>query len=162
MGKFTKYLLPLSTTYMYIYSKVYNHLLISVLLNFCSYILFVRKNTLRILIPKFSLQGTVYLNSLTDDKKKLPNNVKFIYNKKVNYIQWILLNRYFMIICNALNLYTFNYLNRNIHKLVVRWCFIYSIQLPYSGVWIRIIFNMRRSFFNWWNLLLRDLVSYQK
>lgn len=48
-----------------------------------SYILFVRKNALQVLIPKFGLEGTVYLNSLKDDAKKLPSNVTFTFNEEV-------------------------------------------------------------------------------
>ncbi|KAI8129308.1 hypothetical protein FF38_13008 [Lucilia cuprina] len=46
------------------------------------YILFVRKNALQVLIPKFGLEGTVYLNSLKDDAKKLPGNVTFTFNEE--------------------------------------------------------------------------------
>ncbi|XP_037952749.1 exosome complex exonuclease RRP44-like isoform X1 [Teleopsis dalmanni] len=45
------------------------------------YILFVRKNALQVLIPKFGLEGTVYLNPLKDDNYKLPASVKFTYSE---------------------------------------------------------------------------------
>lgn len=44
----------------------------------------MRKNALQVLIPKFGLEGTVYLNSLKDDAKKLPSNVTFTFNEEVN------------------------------------------------------------------------------
>ncbi|XP_061397184.1 exosome complex exonuclease RRP44 [Musca vetustissima] len=46
------------------------------------YILFVRKNALQILIPKFGLEGTIYLNALKDDQKKTNNDVVFTFNEE--------------------------------------------------------------------------------
>lgn len=42
------------------------------------YVLFVRKNALQILIPKYGLEGTIYLSGKNND------NVKFIYNEEVS------------------------------------------------------------------------------
>lgn len=41
------------------------------------YILFVRKNALQVLIPKYGLEGTLYLN-----KKGDTSGVKFTYNEE--------------------------------------------------------------------------------
>jgi len=41
------------------------------------YVLFVRKNALQILIPKYGLEGTIYLSG------KKQSSVKFIYNEEV-------------------------------------------------------------------------------
>lgn len=41
------------------------------------YILFVRKNALQILIPKFGLEGTLYLSKKGEESK-----VKFIYDEE--------------------------------------------------------------------------------
>lgn len=46
------------------------------------YVLFVRKNALQILIPKYGLEGTIYL---TDDKSKS----LFVFNEKVPQLQTI-------------------------------------------------------------------------
>lgn len=45
------------------------------------YILFVRKNALQILIPKFGLEGTIYLS----DKKKSTHKsgIQFVFNEEV-------------------------------------------------------------------------------
>ncbi|XP_055847363.1 exosome complex exonuclease RRP44 [Episyrphus balteatus] len=43
------------------------------------YILFVRKNALQVLIPKFGLEGTIYLNGKDDSKKD--SDVAFVYNE---------------------------------------------------------------------------------
>lgn len=48
------------------------------------YILFVRKNALQILIPKYGLEGTLYLNNDDTDKKD-ERKVKFTYNEEVTY-----------------------------------------------------------------------------
>lgn len=61
-----------------------------------SYVLFVRKNALQILIPKFGLEGTVYLNSLKDDQKKLPGGVVFNFNEEVCG----LINEYLSMCCD--------------------------------------------------------------
>ncbi|XP_055377546.1 exosome complex exonuclease RRP44 [Condylostylus longicornis] len=47
------------------------------------YVLFVRKNALQILIPKFGLEGTIYLNKPSQEKGSL-NEVKalFVYNEE--------------------------------------------------------------------------------
>lgn len=42
-----------------------------------AYILFVRKNALQILIPKYGLEGTIYLN-----KKGQVSPVTFVYNEE--------------------------------------------------------------------------------
>ena len=42
----------------------------------------MRKNALQILIPKFGLEGTVYLNALKDDKQKNPEGVVFTFNEE--------------------------------------------------------------------------------
>lgn len=44
------------------------------------YVLFVRKNALQILVPKYGLEGTIYLSG-----GKNQENVKFVYNEEVNY-----------------------------------------------------------------------------
>lgn len=46
------------------------------------YILFVRKNALQILVPKFGLEGTIYLN----DKKgaAVKAGIQFIFNDEVS------------------------------------------------------------------------------
>ncbi|XP_036229004.2 exosome complex exonuclease RRP44 [Bactrocera oleae] len=46
------------------------------------YVLFVRKNALQVLIPKFGLEGTVYLNSLSGDKKSTRGDVIFTFNEE--------------------------------------------------------------------------------
>lgn len=51
---------------------------------FFRYVLFVRKNALQILIPKFGLEGTVFLNALKDDQKKKTNGVVFTFNEEVS------------------------------------------------------------------------------
>lgn len=45
------------------------------------YVLFVRKNALQILIPKYGLEGTIYLSG------KNQESVKFVYNEEVNKIK---------------------------------------------------------------------------
>lgn len=44
------------------------------------YVLYVRKNALQVLIPKYGLEGTIYL-TLTGDKNQ--TEVKFVYNEEV-------------------------------------------------------------------------------
>jgi exosome complex exonuclease DIS3/RRP44 len=44
------------------------------------YVLFVRKNALQILVPKYGLEGTIYLSN------KNQSSVKFIYNEEVSVI----------------------------------------------------------------------------
>lgn len=59
---------------------------------FFRYVLFVRKNALQILIPKFGLEGTVFLNALKDDQKKKTNGVVFTFNEEVswpNFFLWV-------------------------------------------------------------------------
>lgn len=48
---------------------------------FFRYILFVRKNALQILIPKYGLEGTIYLSGKKEDVKK--SEIEFIYNEEV-------------------------------------------------------------------------------
>lgn len=43
------------------------------------YVLYVRKNALQILIPKYGLEGTIYLTPPNDKKAE----VAFIYNEEV-------------------------------------------------------------------------------
>ncbi|XP_075146089.1 exosome complex exonuclease RRP44-like protein Dis3 [Haematobia irritans] len=46
------------------------------------YILFVRKNALQVLIPKFGLEGTIFLNALKDEQKKSTSGVVFTFNEE--------------------------------------------------------------------------------
>lgn len=48
------------------------------ILIFNRYILFIRKNALQVLIPKFGLEGTIYLSG----KKDTPSSIQFIYNEE--------------------------------------------------------------------------------
>ena len=48
------------------------------------YILFVRKNAIQILIPKYGLEATLYLN--TDKQKKGP---LFVFNEEVSVWRWM-------------------------------------------------------------------------
>lgn len=48
---------------------------------FFRYVLFVRKNALQILIPKFGLEGFIYVSGKKGDENKF--NVKFVYNEEV-------------------------------------------------------------------------------
>lgn len=44
----------------------------------------MRKNALQVLIPKFGLEGTVYLNPTKDDQRQKPaSGVTFIFNEDV-------------------------------------------------------------------------------
>lgn len=45
------------------------------------YILFLRKNALQILIPKFGLEGTIYLSGKKGSSQK--SAVQFVYNEEV-------------------------------------------------------------------------------
>lgn len=47
-----------------------------------SYVLFVRKNALQVLIPKFGLEGTIYVSGKKDQGKKFA--VEFVYNEEVS------------------------------------------------------------------------------
>lgn len=47
-----------------------------------SYVLFVRKNALQVLIPKFGLEGTIYVSGKKGQGKKFA--VEFIYNEEVS------------------------------------------------------------------------------
>lgn len=49
------------------------------------YVLCVRKNALQILIPKFGLEGTIYVSGGTKDKEK-QMAVKFEYNEEVGIL----------------------------------------------------------------------------
>lgn len=51
------------------------------------YVLFVRKNALQILIPKYGLEGTIYL-SASQQEPQDKQQVKFIYNEEVSRIQF--------------------------------------------------------------------------
>ena len=44
----------------------------------------MRKNALQVLIPKFGLEGTLYLNALKDDKKKNAEGIIFTFNDEVS------------------------------------------------------------------------------
>lgn len=48
------------------------------LLTHSRYILFVRKNALQVLIPKFGLEGTIYLSG----KKNSTSTIQFVYNEE--------------------------------------------------------------------------------
>lgn len=56
------------------------------------YVLFVRKNALQILVPKYGLEGTIYLSG----GGKNQENVKFIYNEEVK-------NKYYLRITFLIN-----------------------------------------------------------
>lgn len=45
------------------------------------YVLFVRKNALQVLIPKFGLEGTIYVSGKKGQGKQF--NVEFVYNEEV-------------------------------------------------------------------------------
>ncbi|CAD7093571.1 unnamed protein product [Hermetia illucens] len=45
------------------------------------YVLFVRKNALQILVPKFGLEGTIYLNIPKDNSRHKPGAPVFVFNK---------------------------------------------------------------------------------
>ena len=62
------------------------------------YILFVRKNALQILIPKYGLEGTVYL----DDEKA------FVYDEEVRTKQ-VYVNAYLLQICYVFAKYVIQY-----------------------------------------------------
>jgi len=47
------------------------------------YVLYVRKNALQILIPKFGLEGTIYLSD-KNGEPKVPGII-FTYNEEVSY-----------------------------------------------------------------------------
>lgn len=47
-----------------------------------SYVLFVRKNALQVLIPKFGLEGTIYVSGKKGQGKKFA--VEFVYNEEVS------------------------------------------------------------------------------
>ena len=54
------------------------------------YVLFVRKNALQILIPRFGLEGILYLSAGQKDKKL---SVTFVFNEEVHFTHSILINR---------------------------------------------------------------------
>lgn len=74
------------------------------------YILFVRKNALQILVPKFGLEGTIYLN----DKKGL-SPVQFVFSEEV-LVQ--LLAHFFQGYC-----YCFDFYFSGSHTKIQRCCF---------------------------------------
>lgn len=45
------------------------------------YVLFVRKNALQVLVPKYGLEGVLYLKETTSSNKK--QQVEFVYNDDV-------------------------------------------------------------------------------
>jgi exosome complex exonuclease DIS3/RRP44 len=60
------------------------------------YVLFVRKNALQILVPKYGLEGTIYLSG------KNQENVKFVYNEEVSR-RLFASQKYSITICFALS-----------------------------------------------------------
>lgn len=50
------------------------------------YVLYVRKNALQILIPKYGLEGTIYLTPPNDKKAE----VTFIYNEEVVFAFYLI------------------------------------------------------------------------
>jgi exosome complex exonuclease DIS3/RRP44 len=70
------------------------------------YVLFVRKNALQILVPKYGLEGTIYLSG---GKQQDKQNVKFVYNEEVSLlVLW--LPKFSTSECNFLfTFYTFSF-----------------------------------------------------
>lgn len=57
---------------------------------FRSYILFVRKNALQILVPKFGLEGTIYV--IGKDNQPCKPGVVFTYDEEVGFIKIVLIH----------------------------------------------------------------------
>lgn len=57
-----------------------------------AYVLSVRQNALQVLIPKFGLEGSIYLNA-KDDKASAPSGPTFVYNPDVRIINLSFITR---------------------------------------------------------------------